>query len=307
MTNKPGVILSVILPVYNAELYLEDCLKSILNQTYKNYEIIIINDGSTDKSSKIIKEYSNYFYNVKIITRENKGLVYSLNQGIRESTGFYIVRMDADDICTKNRFETQVSFMEANSHVDICGSWVNFFNKTLKDETIWKTPKSSNDIELYLLFGSALAHPSVIMKSSIFKIHNEWYNHEYRALEDYELWTRLSGEYCFQNVQAKLLYYRRHNESVTVTEKTVNSDNRLILKNSIRTRYFKKFSNHKLSSERLSFLEVLGDNNKIILKSRISLLANSISLFFLLLYNTTFSKISVFKYFFKLFIKILLK
>ncbi len=97
------------MPVYNAEKYLRESIESILNQTYKNFEFIIINDGSTDYSLKIINEYYKKDCRIKIISRENKGLVYSLNEGISIAKGEYIARMDGDDVCNLDRLENKLN------------------------------------------------------------------------------------------------------------------------------------------------------------------------------------------------------
>ena len=118
--NNP--LVSVVLSVYNAEKHIVEAIESILTQSYKNFEFIIIDDGSTDGSLEIIKSYDDE--RIILISRENKGLIASLNEGIEQAKGKYIARMDADDISLSSRFEEQVTFMEMHEEVGICGTTI---------------------------------------------------------------------------------------------------------------------------------------------------------------------------------------
>lgn len=164
-------LISVVMPVYNAELYLDEAIQSITNQTYKKFEFIIINDGSTDKSLEIIKKYKDEYSRIVLISRENKGLVFSLNEGISKAKGKYIARMDADDISLSTRLEEQVAFMEENQEIGVCGSWVEVFGDNRKN-TIWKMPKSNEELKTRLLFSVPVAHPSVMMRKEILDKYN---------------------------------------------------------------------------------------------------------------------------------------
>ena len=121
-------LISVVLPVFNGDKYLSEAIESILNQTYINFEFIIINDGSTDGSLTIIENYRVKDNRIVVISRENKGLIASLNEGIRIANGGYIARMDQDDLSLPTRLEEQVKFMDSNQ-LDICGTYVQLFNK----------------------------------------------------------------------------------------------------------------------------------------------------------------------------------
>ena len=121
--------------VYNGEKYLAEAIKSILNQTYKNFEFIIVNDGSKDNSVEIIKNYMKKDNRIVLIDRENKGLPYSLNEGISIAKGQYIARMDADDISLSNRFEKQIKYMEENK-IDVCGSYIKLFGDNTKEQIV---------------------------------------------------------------------------------------------------------------------------------------------------------------------------
>ena len=290
-------LVSVILPVYNAELYLEECLESLLSQTYSDFELVIVNDGSSDCSPEIISNYKTRFERLKLIERENKGLVYSLNEAIRLSSGRYIVRMDADDICEPSRILKQVNFMLNKPEVLVSGTRVKFFSENAKT-TLWRVPIVPSDIELGLVFGSVLAHPSVIIDSRVFKEHGIWYEPYFKGLEDYRLWSKVVAIGKVRNLREPLLRYRRHSNSVTVTDSKINPVQRFRLKSEIRSQYFNKFSSYRLSSRELELLEILG-SNKLLQNSRGSVGALEIARLFIVLYlKTDFNKWSITKAFF---------
>ena len=210
MNNNPTV--SVVMSVYNAELYLEDAIESILNQTYKDFEFIIINDGSTDKSLEIIEKCRRQDKRIVLITRENKGLVASLNEGIRISKGEYIARMDADDISLLSRFEEQISFMKTNLDIAICGSSVQLFNEDEKF-SISRYPQKDNEIKFTLMFMSSFAHPSVMIRRAVFDTL-KYENLEHA--EDYQLWTDIAiANFKMANLDKVLLKYRWHDEQIS--------------------------------------------------------------------------------------------
>jgi glycosyltransferase involved in cell wall biosynthesis len=208
-----GDLISVILPVYNGEQYIEDSIRSILGQTHQNFELIIINDGSTDNSDKIIK---GFLKSNKIIykSRKNKGLVNTLNEGIKLSSGSYIARMDQDDISYPKRLEKQLNFMQKNN-IDVCGTSYHVINEQGK---IIKTVEShKNNFEIIL---SAMMvpfiHPSVMFRN-IFKEKNIFYGNNNKVqAEDYDLWIRLiKMNLVFGNINEILIKYRLVNTSMT--------------------------------------------------------------------------------------------
>lgn len=218
--------ISVVMAVYNGEKYVSEAIESILNQTYKDFEFIIINDGSKDNTFELIEKYQNQDQRIKLVSRENNGLVQSLNEGIKMANGDYIARMDADDICLPTRFEEQLSYMDFNK-LDLCGSWVQTFNSQ-SELAILEYPEKHNDIEFRSFFMCSFAHPSVMIKRSIFdkiKYKNE-------TAEDYRLWCDiLSNGYKAGNIQRVLLKYRIHNAQLTQirTEELINSENNISL------------------------------------------------------------------------------
>lgn len=214
LNKKP--LISVILPVFNGDKFLSESIKSILNQTISDLELIIINDGSVDNSYKIIKKYAIEDSRIKLINRKNKGLIYSLNEGISISNGVYLARMDADDISHHKRFEEQVKFFNTHSDVDILGTWMEAFgngkNKIYKYYCSDKLIKES----LSRGIGSGFGHPTVMMKrSSLLKYLPELYDKKYIYAEDFALWSKLSKELCFANLPMVLLKYRLHDNNIS--------------------------------------------------------------------------------------------
>lgn len=217
--------ISVIMPVFNAEKHLKDSIESILNQSCKEFEFIIINDGSTDSSFNIIKKYEKQDKRIIVISRKNKGLVESLNDGIKISKGEYIARMDADDISHINRFEKQLRFIEKNN-IDICGTYVDIIGNDNNSEIVnWYNIDLDNvSVEEFLLKRGTLCHPSVIINRQTLKKLG-LYSSKYSAAEDYDLWVRALKEKCkFGIVKSKLLYNRRTNSSKTNIDKINNQD-----------------------------------------------------------------------------------
>ena len=203
---------SVVLSVYNGEKYLPEAIESILNQTYNNFEFIIINDGSTDKSLEIINSYDDE--RIILISRENKGLIASLNEGFKRAKGKYIARMDADDISLVRRLEEQVTFMEKNIDIGICGTAVIGFGEEIK-EKVWKLNSSDRSLKAKLLFSSCFAHPSVMIRRNLINKHELFYDKNFKHAEDFELWTRFAQVSKMNNLTKPLLKYRILEDSIT--------------------------------------------------------------------------------------------
>ena len=186
-----NILVSVILPVYNAQKYLEEAIESIINQTYTNFEFIIIDDGSGDNSLNIINKYQKQDSRILVITRENKGLVYTLNEGINQAKGKYIARMDADDISLSNRFEKQIELLE-NSNIDICGCHYLLVDEYNNINGLNLTPLSHEMCFLSLASKVPFAHPSVMIRKEFLDKNNLKYGQsEHKIAEDFDLWMRM--------------------------------------------------------------------------------------------------------------------
>ena len=202
-------LISVILPVYNAGKYLRDSIESILNQSYKNFELIIINDGSKDESLNVIEEYKQNDERIIVINRENRGLIASLNEGIEKSRGNYIARMDQDDISLENRLEIQYEYMKDNN-LDICGG--DYLEIDENSVIIVKRSVFQNDYEILLTMASNVpfAHPSVMIKKDFLKSNKLVYGmNGHREAEDLDLWINMYNNGArFGNVDDYILKYR---------------------------------------------------------------------------------------------------
>ena len=209
-------IISVIMPVYNAEKYLDEAIQSILDQTYKDFEFIIINDGSTDKSLEIIEKYKNQDHRIVLINRENKGLVESLNEGIEKAKGKYIARMDADDISLPTRFEKQIELME-NENLDICGS--HFFIVDEHSRYLSARVVSCRIDFNYMILSRSVpfAHGSVMMRKDFLIEHELVYGKTiYNKAEDYALWVEFANNFAkISNVDEFLFKYRHLDNSLS--------------------------------------------------------------------------------------------
>lgn len=204
-------LISVILPVYNGEKYLKEAIESILNQTYTNFEFIIIDDGSKDSSLEIIREYEKEDERIVVISRENKGLIATLNEGMERAKGRYIARMDQDDISLPERFERQIEVMK-NNNVMVCGTYTKVIDedgKYIKDGIV---PTQHDEILKKLLeCTNPLFHPTVMFK----KFDNIFYNELAHNCEDYELWLKYTEIGKIENLPEYLLKYRIELSSIT--------------------------------------------------------------------------------------------
>lgn len=246
--------ISVIMPVYNCELYINDAIDSILNQTHNNFELLIIDDASTDKTLELAKKYSDV--RVKVIEKPIKtGLTNSLNHGLKIAKGKYIARMDGDDISLPNRFSKQISFLEANQEVILCGSWFNIMGS----DRIVKVPEKHDQIKLAFLKGNCIAHPSVMMRKKALDAFSVVYDGSKEPAEDYDLWVRLMSKGRLHNLQEVLLNYRVHSEQVTKKHSKEQENKVLEIKNYV----FDVLELELLPEERLVLDKVINNGTGI--------------------------------------------
>lgn len=206
LENDSMPSISIVMPVYNAENYIPESIESILNQTFHDFELIVVDDGSTDNTVKIVESYHDSRI---VLQKNNHGFIRSLNTGIELSRGKYIVRMDADDIMMPYRLEVQYRYMEDNPDIDVCGSWMNTFGQGSR---MMKVPIKHEEIALCLLRGCVLYHPTIIMRKQAlqkYKPYPHLYKQKYIYAEDYKLWIDLmKSGLKFANIPEVLLLYR---------------------------------------------------------------------------------------------------
>jgi len=209
--------ISVTMPVFNAEKYLAESVESILNQSFQDFEFIIIDDSSTDRSLEIMNQYGNMDNRIKVLQNKYaKGVVGASNTGLEASQGKYIARMDADDVSLPDRFEKQHRFMESHPEVAVCGTWADTFGQKTK---LMKLPETDAEIKTVLLFFCCMIHPSVMMRQDFLRAHQLSYRELFDTAEDYDLWARALDYTQFHNIPEALLKYRVHATQITCARK----------------------------------------------------------------------------------------
>ncbi len=206
--NSPAI--SVIMTAYNTETFIREAIESILNQTFKDFEFIIVDDGSTDNTRFIIEEYTQKDGRIKVIyNKVNLGIVHSLNTAIKTAKGKYIARMDSDDISKLDRLEKQFAFMETDQKVGVCGTNSILINE--KGETIGRKsfPYTNEKCRKAFFFCNPFGHYTVMMRKDCFDEFG-YYNNYFLYAEDLELWMRFGQKYELHNLQEYLVYYRVH-------------------------------------------------------------------------------------------------
>ena len=207
------------MPVYNESLYIKEAINSVLCQTYQDFELIIIDDFSTDNTVDLIKQFNDDRI-VFIQKEKNTGYTVSLNLGIEISQGKYIARMDGDDICHEDRYKDQFEFLENNSDYVLCGSQYN----RLDDQKPFILPSENDDIKAMLLRGNQFIHPSVMMRKAVLIENNIRYNKDREPAEDYDLWVRLMPFGKFMNLKKTLISYRIHSGQISQSSFKIQKD-----------------------------------------------------------------------------------
>lgn len=233
------MLVSVVLPAYNAELYLKEAIDSVLAQTFTDFELIILNDGSTDQTESIILSYDDPRI-VYVKNEQNLGLIGTLNKGMALAKGKYIARMDADDICFPERFAKQVDFLEQNIEYVICGTSAYRFQNSILDRKAFNVPINDENIRIRLFFNSSFIHPSVMLRTEVVKVHNLKFSEYFKYAEDYYFWMDLLQYGKGFNLREKLLYYRVVENSQTAVGNSDIEKRKEIIGN-IHKRYFKEY------------------------------------------------------------------
>ena len=184
-----NIIVSVIMSIYNGARFLRDSIDSILNQTFSDFEFVIINDGSTDDTAKILEEIRDH--RIVLLNQENCGLTKSLNRGARISKGVYIARQDADDISLPNRLELQVKFLNETPHIGFVGCSYLLVNENSSQLKIIETKNNPESLKATLLKRNIFAHGSCMFRKDLF-IDIGGYREEFRYAQDRDLWLRMS-------------------------------------------------------------------------------------------------------------------
>jgi glycosyltransferase involved in cell wall biosynthesis len=223
--NKPAI--SVILPVYNAEKYVALAIQSVLDQSFQDFELIIINDGSTDTSLGSIQKFSDP--RIKLINQENQGLIKTLNTGIALAQSNYIARIDADDIWSdQDKLARQMEYLSQHIECVVLGTGAKIIDENGKEISSLHYPTSDTEIRSQLLISNCFIHPSVIFNKEIcLKVGG--FNPNEKHVEDYGLWLRMGLQGTLANLPQELMSYRIHASSVTQQKNLIQSKNCLEL------------------------------------------------------------------------------
>ncbi|MEI7958496.1 MAG: glycosyltransferase [Verrucomicrobiota bacterium] len=213
MNEHPPV--SVLMPVYNAARYLAEAVESIRAQTFGDFELIAVDDGSTDRSLKILQQFANADSRVKIVSRPNTGIVGALNDGLSVAGGEFVARMDSDDLATPARFAKQLAAMQQDRECVALGSAVLFTDPKGRPLKAYRPPVDHAAIEEELARGNggALIHPTVLFRRAAL-IQCGGYRQQYNFIEDLDLYVRLLAVGRLGNLPDVLLHYRQHANSV---------------------------------------------------------------------------------------------
>jgi len=206
--------ISIILPAHNAEAYLDEAVRSILNQSFRDFELLLLDDGSTDATPDLVDRLAAADPRIRPFHQPNQRIVATLNHGISLATAPYIAIMHADDIALPTRLEKQLAYLDAHPAIHLCGTWIQTFSTSPTGVhlpgRLWQYPTDPDFIACFLLFWCPLAHPTIIFRASTFADglrYDPAFNH---AAEDYALWAATSSRFKLGNVPEVLLHYREH-------------------------------------------------------------------------------------------------
>ncbi|MFM0136042.1 glycosyltransferase family 2 protein [Caballeronia grimmiae] len=201
--------ISVLMPVHNGEAFIEEAIQSILQQRYRNFELLIINDGSDDQTHAIATRISQDDPRVQLLFQEKAGIVAALNLGISHANGRYLARMDADDVAHPMRLSIQLERMEAEPRLVACGTDIVKFGRSFQYVS---TPATNEECKALLTIESCFAHPTVMMRAQVIQQRSLQYRADDKYVEDYRLWTELATHGEFANISLPLLRYRTHHD-----------------------------------------------------------------------------------------------
>jgi len=208
-------LVSVIMPVYNCEKYLKEAMDSVLSQTYKNIEFVVINDGSSDSSKEIILSYADP--RIRFLENDsNSGIVFTRNKGLESASGEFVATLDSDDISLPDRIEKQVDFLNKNTDYGMCGTFFYAIDSNGKFLKKIEFPTSARDVMTFLTLGNCFCNSSVMIRSKTAKELK--YREKYDIVEDYEMWRQISKRAKLANLPFYGTLYRVHGNNISVAK-----------------------------------------------------------------------------------------
>lgn len=246
MTAAQRPQISVLLPVFNAEKYLEKALQSLLNQSFQNFEIVAMDDGSTDGSVEVLKKFSDPRIRIEK-NEKNLGLIATLNRGISLCQGEFIARMDADDIAVSTRLEKQCQYLQQNPRCILVSTGRSAIDENDQPIVSFNRPATGSPlIRWKLLTGNFITHPTVMLRKSA--LHLPLFEEKYKHAEDYAAWLKLSTLGDFEILPERLLKYRFHAEAVGQKYKMIQVKSAMnALADHLRAQYGAEFEFNSLA------------------------------------------------------------
>jgi glycosyltransferase involved in cell wall biosynthesis len=212
-------VVSVLMSVYNGERYLREAIVSILEQSFTNFEFIIVDDGSSDKSADIINEFKDQRI-VRLINTSNHGLAYSLNRGLKIARGQYVARQDADDISIPERLSKQVNFLQQNETIQLVGTGSKWIDAGGNLDRIWIPPTNPNEIQQRILRSIPVLHATIMFNLGSLKLIDGFYDESYPVAQDTDFLFRFSEAWDISNIDEALYVVRQHRETTTNTRES---------------------------------------------------------------------------------------
>ena len=208
-------VISVVMSVFNGARFLDEAVASIRRQSYRDFEFIIIDDGSTDATPEILSRHAVADARLRVVRQENRGLIGSLNRGFSEASGTYIARMDADDVAKPYRLKMQLDCLSENPGIALVGGSIEIIDSEARVLDTKRLPSEPEDLKRHLReLGNAVAHPTVLFRHSVLK-EVGGFRMAYLQAEDYDLWLRMLDRFALMNLDKVLLGYRRHEGTVS--------------------------------------------------------------------------------------------
>jgi len=224
MNQRPDIpAVTVLLPVYNAAAFVGEAIRSVLAQTYRDFELLVIDDASTDDSEQVVRQFKDARIRY-LVNESNLGITGTLNRGLSEARGDYIARMDADDICHPQRLARQAGFLDRSPGVAACGTWVRVFGR---ERGVLKQPCGAACVRASLCLDNPLFHPTVMLRRRALEKRGLRYDPASLNCEDFDLWSRLAETDLIDNLPVALLDYRTHGASITAGSRPVMETNTL--------------------------------------------------------------------------------
>ena len=214
-TPRDAPQVTVLMPVYNGERYVGAAIESILGQTFGDFELLVIDDGSSDASLSVIRGYAARDARLRVVSRESRGLVATLNEGLELARGTYLARMDCDDLSVPERLQTQLDFMRAHPDHALCGSNALIINHRGRLLAYWSVPvEDAQSFRVFSCFSAPFAHSSAFIRLACLRADDFRYSEHCPHVEDFELWGRVSRRHPCAVLDEKLVMWRNHNAGI---------------------------------------------------------------------------------------------